>query len=139
MGFAGPDKLPMNMRTGIAYKSLWMNLAGELQLDKAPDGTTDKNLIVAAERFFPTLDRGQFGLRGSLGMGSREWRQITMGGAYRINKIQLDYAFLLPLGTFKGSDGTHRLALTLHFGAPTAEDEISREVLARAKLREQNP
>lgn len=134
VGFAGADKLPMNARLGLAYKSLWMSLIGEARLEPAPDGSTDKELIVGAERYFPTLDRGQFGVRGSLGFGSREHRQFTFGASYRINKVQFDYAYLIPVGGFKGADGTHRMALGFHFGAPTAEDEISRELLDRARL-----
>src|SRR5581483_10594210 len=36
VGFTAPDKLPMNIHTGVAYKSLWMSLNGELQMNKAP-------------------------------------------------------------------------------------------------------
>src|SRR3989338_441022 len=134
VGFSGPDKLPMNLRSGLAYKSLWMSLSGELRMDTAADGSRDQDFIMAAERYFPTLDYGQFGLRGSLGLGARSWRQITTGLSYRINKIQFDYGFMMPLGTVKGTAGTHRLAVTFHFGAPTAEDEISQELIERAKL-----
>lgn len=133
VGFAGPDKLPMNMRLGVAYKSLWMNLSGEIRMEENPGGGKDKDLIIAVERFFPTLDRGQFGFRSSLGFGSRSFRQITMGLSYRINKIQTDYAFLMPLGGIKGTAGTHRIALTMHFGAPTPEEEITHDLLLQAK------
>jgi tetratricopeptide (TPR) repeat protein len=133
VAFSGEDKLPTNVHLGGAYKSLWMSLVGELQLNQAPDGSMDKDFTVAAERFFPTLDYGQFGLRGSLGFGSRDWKQVTVGGSYRINKIQFDYGFLMPIGVFS-TGGTHRLAVTLHFGAPNAEDEITREVLERQRL-----
>ncbi|MBI3566449.1 MAG: tetratricopeptide repeat protein [Elusimicrobia bacterium] len=98
--------------------------------------------MFAAERFFPTLDYGQFGLRGSLGWGLDDsgWRQMTVGGAYRINKIQFDYAFLVPFGGVAGQSGSHRVSLTYHFGAPTADDELSQDLLAQAKrLRERGP
>ncbi|MBI4375001.1 MAG: hypothetical protein HY549_00985 [Elusimicrobia bacterium] len=134
VGFASSDKLPMNIRTAAAYKSLWMTLSGELRMNEAPDGSQDKDFIVAAERFFPTLDYGQFGVRGSLGLGTRDWRQITTGLSYRINKIQFDYAFLMPIGTVKGTAGNHRMSVTFHFGAPTAEDEISKELIEKARM-----
>lgn len=133
VGFSETDKLPMNTRLGAAYKSLWMNLAGEVRLEPSPSGSMDKDLIVAAERFFPSLDHGQFAARGSLGMGSRSWKQVTVGFSYRINKVQIDYAFLMPIGGIAGTVGTHRMGMTFHFGAPTAEDEISRETLAQAQ------
>lgn len=133
VGFAGTERLPMNTRLGLGYKSLWMNLSGELRMEPAPSGSMDKDLILAAERFFPTLDHGQFAARGSLGVGSRSWKQITFGLSYRINKVQLDYAFLMPIGSIAGTIGSHRMGMTFHFGAPTAEDEISKEALAQAQ------
>ncbi|MFA6094036.1 MAG: type IX secretion system membrane protein PorP/SprF [Elusimicrobiota bacterium] len=133
VGYAAPDKLPMNMRFGAAYKSLWMNLTGELRMEKGAGGATDRDIVLAGERYFPSLDRGQFGIRGGLGFGARQWRQMSMGFSYRINKIQTDYAFIMPLGGIKGTMGTHRIAMTFHFGAPTAEEEISQDLLNQAK------
>lgn len=133
VGFKAPDKLPMNIHLGAAYKSLWMNLTGEIRMEKSAAGSTDRDIILGGERYFPSLDRGQFGVRGSLGFGARQWKQMTMGFSYRINKIQADYAFLMPLGGIKGTMGTHRMAMTFHFGAPTAEEEISQDLLNQAK------
>lgn len=133
VGFAASDKLPMDLRMGLGYRSLWMNLAGELRAKEAPDGSKDKDFVLAAERFFPTLDMGQFGARGSLGFGSRDWRRLTLGLSYRINKVQFDYAFLLPMGSISGTAGTHRMAMTFHFGAPTPEEEITQDLLLQAK------
>jgi tetratricopeptide (TPR) repeat protein len=108
---------------------------GEVKMHKAASGTTQRDMIVAAERVFPTLDYGQFGLRGGLGLGSDEWRQFSFGTSYRINKIQFDYAFLLPVGGVKGQTGSHRMGMTFHFGAPTGDEEISRDLLGQAKQR----
>lgn len=132
VGFADADKLQRNYHAGVSYKSLWMNLVGELQLNKAPGGGTDKDFIMGGERYFPSLDYGQFGLRGSLGFGSREWKQITLGGSYRINKIQFDYAYLMPIGEFSAA-GTHRFALTFHFGAPAPDEALTQELLEKAR------
>lgn len=130
ISFAGDqDKLPLGMKLGFGYKSLWSNLASDIDLRKAPDGSMDKILVLGAERYFPSLDYGQIGFRGSLGIGSRDFRQITMGFSYRINKIQLDYAFLMPLGTIRGTLGNHRIAFLFHFGAPSALDEFSHELM----------
>lgn len=132
-----PDKLPMSLHLGLGYKVLWMNLAGEARLSKSPSGASDRDFVLAAERTFPTLEYGQFGVRGSLGIGSRDFRQVTAGLSYRINKIQADYGFLMPLGTVRDTAGTHRLALSFHFGAPTPEEELSANLLDQmARLRE---
>ncbi|MDX6769955.1 MAG: type IX secretion system membrane protein PorP/SprF, partial [Elusimicrobiota bacterium] len=139
VGFSGSDKLERAMNLGLAYKSLWLSLMGEIKMRKGAGGT-ERDMILAAERFFPTLDYGQFGVRGSLGVGANDYRQMTMGFAYRVNKVQADYAFILPVGAVKGHSGSHRVGLTFHFGAPTADEEISRELLEQAKkLRENGP
>ncbi|MBI4060242.1 MAG: type IX secretion system membrane protein PorP/SprF [Elusimicrobia bacterium] len=140
VAFSGSDKLERAINLGLAYKSLWLSLIGEVRMKKTASGASGRDYVVAAERYFPTLDYGQFGVRGSLGVGSDEWRQITMGGSYRINKIQTDYAFLLPVGSLRGNSGSHRVSLTFHFGAPTGDEEISRELLEQAKrLHESGP
>ncbi|MEK7388947.1 MAG: hypothetical protein AAB036_04550 [Elusimicrobiota bacterium] len=140
VAFSGSDKLERGINLGVAYKSLWMSLMGEVRTKKTAAGGSGRDYVVAAERYYPTLDYGQFGLRGSVGIGSDDWRQLTIGASYRINKIQTDYAYLLPFGAVKGNSGTHRISLTFHFGAPTGEQEISRELLEQAKrLREHGP
>ena len=134
VGFAdNTDVLSRGYKLGFGFKSLWTNLSSDLQFSRAPDGSLDKLAVVAAERYFPTLEHGQFGVRGSLGLGTRDLREVTAGLSYRINAIQLDYAFMLPLGTIQGTDGTHRVGLTYHFGAPRAEDEYAAELLARLR------
>ncbi len=140
VAFAGSDKLERAINLGLAYKSLWLSLIGELRVRKTASGSNGKEFVAAAERYFATLDHGQFGVRGSLGIGSEDWRQLTMGASYRINKIQADYAFIVPIGAVKTNSGSHRIALTFHFGAPTGDEEISHELLDQAKrLREHGP
>lgn len=133
VAFNGTEKLDRAVNTGLAYKSLWMSLVGEMKLHSAADGTLAKDAIFAAERYFPTLDHGQFGVRGSLGIGSGDWRQFTLGASYRINKIQVDYAYLLPVGGVQGQAGSHRMGLSFHFGAPSVDEELSQDLLEQAK------
>jgi tetratricopeptide (TPR) repeat protein len=137
VGFASNEPLGRAERLGLSYRTLWTNLAVDLHFDPAADGSTDETVIVAAERYFPTLSHGQFGVRGSFGIGTDDVRNLTVGLSYRINAIQADYAFLMPLGTIAGTYGTHRLALTYHFGAPPAEDEFAAQVMQA--LREAPP
>lgn len=140
VAFSGSDKLDRAINLGLAYKSVWLSLVGEVRMKKTASGSSGRDYVVAAERYFPTLDYGQFGVRGALGVGSDDWRQLTMGASYRINKIQADYAFLIPIGAVKANSGSHRVALTFHFGAPTGDEELSRELLEQAKrLREHGP
>lgn len=132
VGYASPDPLGRDIRLGLAYKVLWMNLTGELRQVDGPTGGTDRDILIGAERWFPTLTAGTFGLRGGMGLGARQWRQFSAGMSYRINKIQVDYAFLMPMGTIETS-GTHRFAFTFHFGAPAPEDEITGALLKDAE------
>lgn len=133
LAFSGSDKLGRALNLGLAYKSLWMSLVGEVKLHPAADGSTAKDAIFGAERYFPTLEYGQFGVRGSLGVGSGDWRQFTLGASYRINKIQVDYAYLLPVAGVQGQSGSHRVGLTFHFGAPSAEEELAQDLLEQSK------
>ncbi|MBI4370850.1 MAG: type IX secretion system membrane protein PorP/SprF [Elusimicrobia bacterium] len=140
VAFSGSDTLGRAINLGAAYKSIWLSLVGELRTGAAADGSSSRQAILAAERYFPTLEYGMFGLRGSIGAGSGGWQQMTLGGSYRINKIQTDYAYLLPVGQVGGQSGSHRLALTFHFGAPTADEQIGRDLLEQARrLRERGP
>jgi len=134
---AEQDRIPMKARLGASYKSLWMVLAADARLQKAPDGKTDKQFVFAAEKVFPSLDRGDVSVRGSLGAGDREFKQAALGLSYKIQKIQFDYGFSLPIGTVRETSGNHKLALTYHFGAPTPTELAETELLDQYKrLRE---
>ena len=142
VGFSSTDKVTRAINLGLAYKSLWMSLMGEIKQHTGADGSSQRDVVFAAERFFPTLDYGQFGVRGSLGfaLGGASYRQMTVGGSYRINKIQFDYAFLIPVGGIAGQSGSHRISIGYHFGAPTADEEISQDLLDQAKkMRKEGP
>ena len=131
------DRIPMKTRLGASYKSLWMVLAADARLQKAPDGKMDKQFVFAAEKIFPSLDKGDIGVRGSLGAGDREFKQATLGLSYKIQKIQFDYGFSLPIGTVKETSGNHKLALTYHFGTATQTELAETELLDQYKrLRE---
>jgi hypothetical protein len=143
VAFSGTDKLQREINLGLAYKSLWTSVMGELKDVPSPTGSgTDEDAIVAAERYFPTADYGQFGVRGSAGLSlnNSDWKELTVGAAYRVNKIQFDYAFLIPVGGVQGQSGSHRVSLTFYFGAPNSEEETGRALLDQArKTRRQGP
>jgi tetratricopeptide (TPR) repeat protein len=131
------DRVPRKTRLGASYKSLWLLLSGDAHFQKAPDGKLDKQVVVAAEKVFPSLDKGDFGIRGSLGAGDRDFRQVTAGLSYKVQRIQFDYAFVLPLGTVSGTSGSHKLAMTYHFGSATQSELAETELLDQYKrLRE---
>ncbi|MFA6028725.1 MAG: type IX secretion system membrane protein PorP/SprF [Elusimicrobiota bacterium] len=124
------DKLGRNVKLGAAYQTGWMTLTSELQLLKAPNGATDRVMTVAGEKWLPTLVHGTFGLRGALGFGDRDYRQIAVGLSYRVSRIQVDYGFNIPLGTVSNTMGTHRMGMSFRFGRPRgAEPKFSEAIL----------
>ena len=130
---ADQDKIPMKTRLGASYKTLWMLMAADARISKGPDGKMDKQFTVAAEKVFPSLDRGDLGVRGSLAAGDREFKQATLGFSYKIQKIQVDYGFALPLGTIKETSGNHKIALSYHFGTATQTEMAETELLDQYK------
>ncbi|TBR16951.1 type IX secretion system membrane protein PorP/SprF [bacterium] len=124
------DKLGRNMKLGLAWQTAWTSVSGEFDMLKAPDGSTDKVGTLAFEKWLPTLMYGSFGLRASLGAGSREYRQMSAGLSYRIHRLQLDYGFNIPLGGLQGTMGSHRMGLTYRFGtARGAEPQLAEAIL----------
>jgi len=124
------DKLGRNVKLGGAYQTPWTTFSGELGFIKAPDASTDKVFTLAAEKWLPTLLYGSFGVRGAFGLGDRDYRSVSMGLSYRVNRMQVDYSFAMPLGTISNTYGTHRMGLSFLFGRPRgAEPRLSEAIL----------
>jgi tetratricopeptide (TPR) repeat protein len=117
------DTLGRNIKLGGSYKTPFMTLATDIGFIKAPNGSTDKQVAFAAEKWLPTLIHGAFAVRGSLAAGSRSYRQLGMGLSYRIHRLQFDYGFAIPLGGLAGTTGSHRLGLTFRFGRASAGEQ----------------
>ncbi|MDE2489216.1 MAG: type IX secretion system membrane protein PorP/SprF [Elusimicrobia bacterium] len=129
VAFLGSDKLQRNYKLGAAYRTPFTTLSTDLDFLAAPDGSTDKNLSIAAEKWLPTLLYGSFAIRGGLGVGTRDYRNVSVGLSYRIHRMQFDYGFSIPVGGLTGTTGTQRLGLTWRFGAPRAESALLGEML----------
>ena len=125
------DRLPLTVKAGFNYKSLISNLVAQFETKKAPDGSQDKIFTAAAERWFPTAFIGDLAARAGMSMGTRDYKQVGMGLSYRSRRVQIDYGYTLPLRTIVSSGGTHRMAITFHFGKAT-EDEETLEMLMQA-------
>ncbi|MCX5785345.1 MAG: type IX secretion system membrane protein PorP/SprF [Elusimicrobia bacterium] len=125
------DRVPADIKLGFNYKSLISNLVAQAETKKAPDGKADNIFTVAAERWFPKAFVGDLGVRGAMGMGTRDYKQFSLGLSYRNRRVQLDYGFSLPLGTIASTSGSHRMAITFHFGKP-GEQEETLEMLMEA-------
>ena len=129
VGFSDNDTLGRNIKFGGAYKTPFSTLTGDVRLQSAPDGSTDKILAVGAEKWLPTLLHGSFGVRGSLSTGSRDFRQLSFGLSYKVSRMQFDYGFALPIGGLSSTSGSHRLGLTMRFGRPKQADAAFGEAI----------
>ena len=79
-------------------------------------------MTTALERWFPKLLIGEFGLRGALAIGTRDYKEVTTGLSYRTRRMQIDYGFGIPLGGIS-TTGSHRVGLSVRFGKPSEPDE----------------
>ena len=129
-GSGDSDPLPLDIKLGFNYKSLISNLVVQAETKKAPGGSADKLITVAAERWFPKDFIGEFGLRGALGIGSREYKQLSLGLSYRSRRVQVDYGFALPLAGITDTSGSHRMAITFLFGKPSEQEETLEMLMA---------
>jgi tetratricopeptide (TPR) repeat protein len=128
-GSGDADLLQRNIKLGAAYHTPFSTLSTDVDFMAAPDGSTDKDLNVGVEKWLPTLLYGSFALRGGFGIGSRDYRQITVGMSYKIHRMQVDYGFAIPVGGLTNTSGTQRFGLTWRFGAPKQADALLGEML----------
>jgi len=100
------NRVPLSGRVGFAYKNETLNLA----LDTAYKDR-DVNLYTGGEKWFFSK---MLGIRGGIGIGSREYRSLSLGTSFNISLLEFDYAFIYPLTGIKDIYGSHRLSLTVH-------------------------
>lgn len=127
------DRLAPAFKLGLDYRSLISNVVAEVDSRRGPTGAQDVFGTAAAERWFPKLFVGDFGLRGALSLGSREFKQASVGFSYRTTRLQVDYALVLPVASVATSVGSHRVALSFRFGPTTEEEESLSMVLEAMK------
>ena len=118
------DQLGRNIKFGAAYKTPFSTLSTDVDFITAPDGSLDKDLNIGVEKWLPTLLYGSFAVRGGLGYGSRDYRQISVGLSYKIHRMQIDYGFSIPVGGLTQTSGNQRVGLTWRFGAAKQADAL---------------
>ena len=123
------DPLGRNIKLGAAYRTPFSTLSTDVDFMTAPDGSLDKDLNVGIEKWLPTLLYGSFAVRGGLGFGSRDYRQLSLGLSYKIHRMQFDYGFALPVGGLSQTSGSQRVGVTWRFGAPKQADALLGEML----------
>ncbi len=129
------DRLPIAVKAGFGYRSLISNIIAEYANQKAPSGTRDHVVTAGAERWFPKQLLGDVGMRMALGLGSRDYKKLSLGLSYRTQRMQVDYGFSLPIGTVDAM--THRLAMGFRFGRATDAEETLEVVLEAMRQMKQ--
>ncbi|MHB2026962.1 MAG: type IX secretion system membrane protein PorP/SprF [Elusimicrobiota bacterium] len=124
-----PDPLDRNYKIGAAYKTPFALLSAEIDNVTAPDYSRMEIATFAAEKWLPTLSFGTFGIRGSLGAGTDNFRQVTVGLSYKIYKMEFDYGMAVPFGGIADIYGTQRIGLTFFFGRSRTPEPSFNEAL----------
>lgn len=119
LGLKDVDKVPMGVKLGFAYRISSLDLVTDFAYKEK-----DWDVYVGAEKWF--FDRS-FAVRGGLGIGNRENRNIALGGSYNTSNLQVDYAFIYPLTGILNTYGSHRISLTMRFGEVIPESEVEFE------------
>ncbi|MBI5200049.1 MAG: type IX secretion system membrane protein PorP/SprF, partial [Elusimicrobia bacterium] len=117
------DKIPLGMAIGLNYANLLSNLGVQYDTVRSATGARDHSITFAAERWVPRVLAGDFGLRGALGVGSRNRRQLTVGLSWRAGRMTIDYGLALWASAPASTSGSHRVAFSLRFGSQREPDE----------------
>ena len=112
------------LRAGLSHRGFrGLTWAGSLTSKESLSNQQDYIWTGAVEKWWDMKDMGSFAGRGSLATGSRSFQQMAMGGSYRYDKYQIDYAFVFNLtGVSLGNTaGTHRFSFSYRFGETAPE------------------
>jgi len=118
VSLADCDRVPALIRLGLARRTSGLLLASEIRTQEFIRGVRDYQAVFGAEKWWRPKKNSSLAIRGSLATGSRSFSQFTLGLGYRVNDLQVDYSFLMPLSgiSFGNSYGTHRISFSARFG-----------------------
>lgn len=111
--------VPRTFRIALSYeKTRHLIFAGALQTRQSLSNQNDTIFTGSAERTWDLVNGDHLALRGSLANGSREFRQVALGGGYQMTSLGFDYAFVFNTGgiTIGDTSGTHRFSMSYRFG-----------------------
>ncbi|MFH1378659.1 MAG: hypothetical protein ABII23_00135 [bacterium] len=134
LGLKTSDPLPRTVKMGMLYKNRIMNFSMDLIRKKYLSSSTDNIIAAAGEKWLDIHEYGMVGVRTGLGIGSREYRNLSFGASYRIHAVQFDYGFSLPLTGVEDTLGSHRVSLSFKFGDLDPGDDIGRLLLEEEGL-----
>jgi hypothetical protein len=104
------DKVAAVYKAGLARRTKIATVDAEISMRKF---TSDEyRFNMGGERWIAQ----NFGIRGGLGFGQRQYQVTSVGFCYRWDSLQFDYALIYPLTGIKGTFGTNQLSMTFRFG-----------------------
>ena len=132
LGLKYADNVSNEIKLGVSRASKDLILTIDLSTKRFID--TEYKLNFGAEKYF----RGGFGIRGGLSIGPRRNTSLSAGLTYKIENLQFDYGFFLPLSGIS-SFGSHRVGLTFRFGKVYSEERVllEKEIEARQRAEEE--
>ncbi len=117
------DVVFRTLRAAVSYERRRnLNFAAALQSRQSLAHSRDTVATGAVEKKWNLMDGDRVALRGSLAVGSREYRQFAFGTGYEMGNLGFDYAFVFNMSGIVIGDtsGTHRFSMSYKFGMPEA-------------------
>ncbi|MFH1541229.1 MAG: type IX secretion system membrane protein PorP/SprF [Elusimicrobiota bacterium] len=118
LGLKYSNKVSRKINFGVSVKqeaSIWN--AEITSMNK------DLKLKIGTERLLlPELLKQKILLRTGINIGSREYRNISVGTGFKDKNYLIDYSFIYPLGGISGTIGSHQLGLTYRWGESIEEE-----------------
>jgi len=115
------DGLPATYKAGIGYKTDDLLLG----LDFGYYYNVIKCFSGIEKLFF----NKRFATRVGVGIGTREFSNITLGLGYSYNIFRIDYAFIYPLSGIKNTYGTHRIGVKI--GLPSLPKDEKEKIMKK--------
>jgi hypothetical protein len=114
MGIKYEDPVSRKVRIGGVYRHKTLNVAFDIDREE-----NDMTFITGIEKWYMS---NQVAVRGGIGVGSRKYEQVSVGGGYEGDNVVVDYSFVYPLSGIRGTYGTHSMSVGYRFGRSEKEN-----------------
>ena len=129
VGFSVQERVPLGFKAGAARLGKLLNLASDVSYKER-----DLKLFTGLERLL--ADR--FCVRGGIGIGTRQFANVSVGFGLVERHFRVDYSFLYPVSGPAATAGSHRLGLSIPFGkAPGRMERIDAMILPAGEIVEE--
>lgn len=129
LGLTDDNRLPMVTRLGAVYDKTYVKLSADVSQRQYLAGQSDTRLHLGGERQWGFRRYGLLSLRGGVGVGGRDYRQVSLGGGYEVSGLVIDYVYAMPLGASDGTGNLHNISLSFKFGRSYSENDLEDELL----------